>query len=221
MGIALRGPQDDSKYHPDVGEPSSLGGRGNFVELVNLTIRQGKKNLEEHLKSCSSRETYISKTTQNILLSCCSNAVTETTIKGINDAQYFSILCDEASDTSNKEQLFFCLRYVDKKGEIYEDFLKLVHCKSGLTDKDLFKGVVDTLNEPRRDLKICQRQGYDGAWAESGVVNGLSALILKENEKVLYTHGAKHRLSLAISTSCQITRIRNLMNTIKKLNLLL
>ena len=113
--------------------------------------------------------------------------------------------------------MYFCLRYVDKKSEICEDFLKLVHCKSGLTDKDLFKGVVDTLNEPRRDLKICRRQGYDGAWAVSGAVNGLSALILKENEKVLYTHGAKHRLSLAISTSCKITRIRNLMNTIKEI----
>ena len=150
-------------------------------------------------------------------MSCCSDAITGTTIKEINDAQYFSILCDEASDTSNKEQLLFFLRHVDKKGEIYEDFLKLVHCKSGLTDKDLFTGVVDTPNEPRRDQKICRGQGYDGAWAESGVANGLSALILKDNEEALYTHGAKHRLSLAISTSCKITRIRNLMNTIKEI----
>ena len=179
MGTALRGPWDDSKYHPDVGEPSSLGGRGNFVELVNLTIRQGNKNLEEHLKTCSSREIYISKTTQNILLSCCSDAITGTTIKGINYAQYFTILCDEASDISNKEQLFFCLTYVEKKGKICEDFLNLVHCKSGLTEKDLFKEVLDILNEPRRDLQICRGQGYDGAWAESGVANGLSALILK------------------------------------------
>ena len=36
----------------------------------------------------------------------------------VNDAQYFSILCDEASNTSNKEQLSFCFRYVYKKGEI-------------------------------------------------------------------------------------------------------
>ena len=95
--------------------------------------------------------------------------------------------------------------------------MKLVHCKSGLTDKDLFKEVVDTLNEPRLDLKICRRQGYDGAWAVSSVLNGLSALILKENEKALYTHCANHRFSLAISTSCKITRIRNLMNTIKEI----
>ena len=217
MGIALRGHRDDSKYHPDVGEPSGHGGLGNFVALVNLMIHQGNTSLEEHLKTCSSRETYISKTTQNILLNCCSDAITETIIKRVNDAQYFSILCDEASDTSNKEQLPFCLRYVDKKGEICEDFLKFVQCKSGLTGKDLFKEVVDTLNELGFDLKNCRGKGYDCAGAVSSVVNGLSALILKENEKALYTHCTNHRLNLAISTSCKITSIRILMNTIKEI----
>ena len=201
----------------DVGEPSGHGGLGNFVELVNLTIRQGNKNLEEHLKTCSSREIYISKTALNILLNCCSDATTETIIEIVNDAQYFSILCDEASDTPNKEQLSFCLRYVDKKGEICEDFLKFVHCKSGLTSRDLFKEFVDTLNQLGRDLKNCRGQVYDGAGAVSDVVNDLSALILKENEKALYTHCANHRLNLAISTSCKITSVRNLMNTIKEI----
>ena len=98
MGIALRGHQEDSKHHPDVGQPSGHDGLGNFLELVNLTIRQGNTSFEEHLKTCSSRETYISKTTQNILLNCCSDAITETIIKRVNAAQYFSILCDEVSD---------------------------------------------------------------------------------------------------------------------------
>ena len=80
MDIALRGHRDNSKYCPDVGEPCGHGGLGNFVELVNLTIRQGNTSLREHLKTCSSRETYISKTTQNILLNCCSDAITETII---------------------------------------------------------------------------------------------------------------------------------------------
>ena len=114
MGIALRGHRDDSKYDADVGEPSGHGGLGNFVKLVNLKICQGNASLEEHLKTCSRRETYISKITQNILLKCCSDAITEPFIKRVNDTQYFSILCYEASDTSNKEQLSFCLRYVER-----------------------------------------------------------------------------------------------------------
>ena len=119
MGIALRGHWDNSKYHPDVGEPSGHGGLGNFLELVNPIICQRNTSLEEQLKTCSSRETYISKPTQNILLNCCSDAITEKIIKRVNDAQYFSILCDEVSDTSNKEQLSFCLRYMDKTRNIW------------------------------------------------------------------------------------------------------
>ena len=49
MVIALRGHQDHSKYHPDVGQPPGHGGLGNFVELVNLTIRQRNTSLEEHI----------------------------------------------------------------------------------------------------------------------------------------------------------------------------
>ena len=123
MRIALRGHQDDSKYHSDGGEPSEHHELDNPVEMVNLMIRQGNRSLEGHLKACSSTETYISKVTQNVLLDCCSDRFTETIIKRVNYAQYFCTLCDEASDTSNKEQLHFCLRCVDKKGEIREDFL--------------------------------------------------------------------------------------------------
>ena len=33
MGIPLRGHRDDSQYHPEVGEPTTHAGVGNFVEL--------------------------------------------------------------------------------------------------------------------------------------------------------------------------------------------
>ena len=50
--------------------------------------------------------------------------------------------------------------YVGKKGEKCEDFLKFLHCKSDLTGKDLFKEVVNTLNELGFDLKNCRGQGW-------------------------------------------------------------
>ena len=70
-------------------------------------MRQRNARFEEHITTCSSIETYISKTTQNILLNCCSDAITETIIKKANDAQYFSISCDEVWDTSDIEQLSY------------------------------------------------------------------------------------------------------------------
>ena len=132
MGIPLRGHRDDSQYHPEVGERATHAGVGNFVELLNFAVRQGNKDPEDHSKNCSSRETYISKTTQNNLLNCCYDLMTETIINKVKHANFFSVLYDEASDSSNTEQLSFCPRYVDENGDICEDSLKYIHCTVSL-----------------------------------------------------------------------------------------
>ena len=212
MGIPLRGHRDDSQYHQEVGEPATHAGVDNFVDLLNFVVRQGNKDLEDHLKNCSSRETYISKTTQNNLLNCCydlTDLMTEAIINKVKQAKFFSVLCDEASDSSNKELLSFCLRYVDENGDICEDFLKYIHCQSGLTGKDLYNEIISSLESFNLDIQNCLGQGYDGAGAVAGKVNGLAALFLKENPKALYTHCASYRLNLAICSSCDVVSVGN------------
>ena len=71
LGIALRGHRDASKYHPEIGHAPTSAGVGNFGHITNYAIGNGNKVLENHLKTCSKRETYLSATTQNDLLQCC------------------------------------------------------------------------------------------------------------------------------------------------------
>ena len=92
MHIPLRGHRDDSQYHPEVGEPATHTGVGNFAELLNFAVRQGNKDLEDYLKNCSSRKNYISKTSQNNLLNCSYDLMTETTINKVNQAIFFSFI---------------------------------------------------------------------------------------------------------------------------------
>ena len=125
----------------------------------------------------------------------------ETIIGRVEEARFYSIICDEASDESNKEQLSFCLRYVNDDGDICEDFLKFIHCKSGLTGKDLYNEVTEALTNFGLDLQNCRGQGYDGVGAVSGHVNGLSPLTLRENSQALYGHCASDRFNLVIGTS--------------------
>ena len=61
-------------------------GIGNFAELLNFAVRQGNKDLEDHLNNCSSRETYISKTN---LLNCCYDLMTETIINKVKRDNFF------------------------------------------------------------------------------------------------------------------------------------
>ena len=55
-------------------------------------------------------------------------------IQDIQDAKMYTIMADESSDVSNKEQLVFCVRWVDAHAFVHEDFIGM-HPMKG-TDAD-------------------------------------------------------------------------------------
>ena len=60
-----------------MGHAPTSAGVGNFVYIINYAIRNGDEVLENHLKTCSKRGTYLSITTQNDLLKCYYQVITE------------------------------------------------------------------------------------------------------------------------------------------------
>ena len=81
--MALRGHRDDRKYHPPVGEYSTGSGVGNFVELLNFSVRRGDSLLKDHLENCPKNASYISKTSQNQLAECCGKVTTNSIIEKV------------------------------------------------------------------------------------------------------------------------------------------
>ena len=102
---------------------------GNFKAVVNFCAEAGDVVLQEHLKSCSRRETYISKTAQNELLLCIGNLIRNEIVADIKKSKFFSVIADEVTDVSNWEQLGIVFRYV-KDGEAVEKLVGFVACKS-------------------------------------------------------------------------------------------
>ena len=74
----------------------------------------------------------------------------------MKEAKFYSIFWDEASDAPIKEQLSFCNRYVNDGGAFCEDLVKLNHCKSVLTGKDLYNEVTEELSSFGLDLQNCR-----------------------------------------------------------------
>jgi hypothetical protein len=113
------------------------------------------------------------------------------------DGDVFSLLVDESSDVSKKEQMAVVIRYVDKYGVVKERFIGLVHVleTSALT----LKSAIDDLFA-RHGLSLAKirGQGYDGASNMSGEFNGLRALILKDNVSAFYVHCFAHQLQLVV-----------------------
>ena len=133
-------------------------------------------------------------------------------------SKIFALILDEASDISNKEQLPFCLRFVDSNNDIREEFFQFIHCDEGLTGRDLFEAVTNTLSEFGLDLMNCTGQEYDWAGGMAGKLNGLSWFMLQSNKLALYTHCQSHRLNFVVSPLTRIIGFRNVMYTIKAIS---
>ena len=87
----------------------------------------------------------------------------------------------------------------------------------GLPGKALAETVLSGLIDLGLDIRNCLGQGYDGAAAVSGHINGLSAHICKNENKTIYTHCHSHRLNLVISASCNIQCVRNVFDQVKEI----
>ena len=215
--MPLRGHQDDSKYHPEVGGFSTEN-VGNFVEAFNFRVRGGDEVLHEHLTSCGKNQSYISKTSQNKIIRCSGEVIRDQLINEIKESKFYSVIADEAKDSSHKEQMSLVLRFVDTNHNIREEFIAFMNCKWGLSGAQLAKLLLETLNDLTLSLEDCRGQGYDGAGAVAGHINGLSAQILNLNKKALYSHCYSHRLNLAVCDSISIPEVTKMLKLVKELS---
>ena len=155
LGLPLRGHRDDSKYHPEAGQYST-GGVGNFIEALNLKVRSGDKVLENHLKTCGKNRNYVSKTSQDKFIKCFGQVISEKIINDIKESKFFTIIADEAADSSHKEQMALVLRFVDKNMDVREEFIAFLQCKWGLSGENLAKLLLDALNDLNLPIEDCR-----------------------------------------------------------------
>lgn len=101
QNIPLRGHRDCGQFALEENESNE----GNFRELLKFRITSGDKELETHLRNASCRATYISKTTQNCLISACGEEVLSCIIKRIKESGVYSVMFDETTDLSHQSQL--------------------------------------------------------------------------------------------------------------------
>ncbi|XP_046863349.1 uncharacterized protein LOC124457103 [Xenia sp. Carnegie-2017] len=157
-------------------------------------VRAGDQTLENHLLKCGKNKSYISKTSQNKIINC----------------------IDEAADSSHKEQLSLVLRFVDSSMNVKEEFMCFLHCKWGLSGQHFSKLILETLEKFALPIMDCRGQGYDGAGAVSGHINGLAAHILRTNPKALYTHCYSHRLNLSVCDTLSNVEINNMLSVVSQ-----
>ncbi|XP_021771454.1 zinc finger MYM-type protein 1-like [Chenopodium quinoa] len=131
---------------------------------------------------------------QKDIINACAKETTKAMLEDI-DGGLFSILADESADVSDKEQLALCLRYVNRKGEVCERLLGIVHVvnTASLTLKTAIESL---LMEHSLSFSQVRGQGYDGASNMQGSINGLTTLIENECKEAYFVHCFAHQLQL-------------------------
>ena len=164
---------------------------------------------------------YTSGEIQNEILKIMSHQILYAIIENINEAGYFTIMMDECVDSSNKEQLVICFRYVTEELLVQEDFVGLYQIPNISADT-IVSVITDALLRFNLNISRCRGQCYDGASNMSGCRNGVKTQILRLESRALYTHCYGHVLSLSVSDTIKNNAaLRSCMDTTHEISKLL
>ena len=211
QAISLRGHRDDWSTLLENNDDRA----GNFQALLQFRIDAGDEVLKEHLLTAQHNAIYTSKTKQNEMIVVCGDLLRNKILKEVREAQFFSVIADEATDVANDEQLSISVRYVDDSGP-QERFLGFHECQAGISGEAIARDILEQLANWQLEPRFLRGQGYDGAGAMAGKVKGTAARILSHYPKALYTHCAAYHLNLCVVKCCNIRKVNNMMQIADK-----
>ena len=129
QNIPFRGHREPSTKGLDLTSMTMDHNPGNFMALLHLLASSGCQALAQQFQAVHG-SSYISPNIQNQLIECIGHIIRGDIVDRVRKAKFFTVICDEATDISNQEQMALVVRYVDTSNEIREDFLDFLLCKS-------------------------------------------------------------------------------------------
>ncbi|XP_043227736.1 zinc finger MYM-type protein 1-like [Amphibalanus amphitrite] len=129
-------------------------------------------------------------------------------VREVQAAEFFSLLADETTDISSKEQLSVCLRYVQPDSSCVRERLLWFEEVPDLTGAGLASQLLGVLAKHNIDKDKMVGQGYDGAAAMSGKERGVQHHISKEVPTAAYTHCMSHVLNLCLVKATEVKELR-------------
>lgn len=179
-------------------ETEGSSSQGNFLECMKL-LQKFDPFLQRY--KTPDNTTYLSPSSQNEIITCCSIEVTNQIIQEVKESKMYAVMADEARD-GHTEQLAVCVRYVHQDGKIKERFLCLTKLDGYNAEAitNVIEGVLVSNNIS--NLKVVA-QTYDGAAVMSGSMRGVQARFRENHPEAIYVHCYAHDLNLVLCHTCK------------------
>ena len=145
---------------------------------------------------------YTSHDIQNEIFAIMSSCVIRDLVSNIRGG-FFSIICDEYTDISNKEQLTISIRWFDKQLDAHEDYLGFYNIPDIGADT-IASSIKDVLLKLQLSLANCRGQCYDGASNMQGHKTGVAKRTkdLQPKAHATHCHGHSKRETPQRTVSC-------------------
>ena len=189
QSIAIRGDGDEEN--------------SNFIQLFKLRGEDDPKFAKWLEKKT---DKYVSADIQSELLKVMGLQVLRDIATSLHSAEFYSIMVDETTDVSNKEQAVLCFRWVSDDLIAHEDFVGLYGIEN-TEAKTLVNMILDVLTRLNLSIKKLRGQCYDGASAMSGPCSGVAKQIRDLESRAVYTHCYGHSLNLACMDTIKSSKV--------------
>ena len=163
------------------------------MELLKLR-GEDDAQIFEWLKEKTDKNTSVD--TQNEMLKTMALHMSRQIIKSLEQTPFITLMVDETTDISNKEQAVFCLCWVDHEFEVHEEFIGL-HAIDSTDASHIFAMTKAALTRLHIPMNKIRGQCYEGAAIMAGTRSGVAKLVLAEEARAIYTHCYGHGLNLA------------------------
>ena len=92
--------------------------------------------------------TYTSNTVQNQIIDVLADQIKQQIVQKVKAAKWYTVIADEVTDASNKEQLSIVLRYVEGDSlSVREDLIGFVECDTGISGRSLANKIISFLED--------------------------------------------------------------------------
>ncbi len=124
----------------------------------------------------------------------------------LQSSPFLTIMADETTIATNKEQVTLVLRWVTEELEVHEEFLGL-YLVEKIDSSTLTAVIKDVLIRANLSPQKLRGQCYDGASSMSGCKFGVAKRISEIEPRAVFTHCYGHALNLAVSDTLKRSNV--------------